>query len=153
MGWTDSHLNRFFIHGCEYDVSHPDGLPFLRHANDVRLSDFGFRVRERFLYEYDFGARWQHDFRLERKVALEPRKTYPFCTCGRRACPPEDCGGAWGYLLWEDGEPFMDTEEHLLDALQDGDFRGIDLKEIDRMVHWLDRNRVAQQKRIRLYAK
>jgi len=26
----------------------------------VRLADFQFRPNERFLYEYDFGDRWQH---------------------------------------------------------------------------------------------
>ena len=32
--------------------------------------------------------------------AIEPRRadlTYPVCPTGKRACPPDDCGGPWGY--------------------------------------------------------
>jgi hypothetical protein len=43
------------------------------------------------------GDFWQHDIRLERILPLEPRKLYPVCTDGAGDCPPEDCGGSWGY--------------------------------------------------------
>ena len=48
-------------------------------------------------YEYGFGDSWQHKMALE-KILTAPRKPVPLCTGGRRACPPEDCGGVWGYM-------------------------------------------------------
>jgi len=47
MGWSDAHLNRFVIHGKEYGVYHDGGMYFSDRASDVRLTDFGFRPRER----------------------------------------------------------------------------------------------------------
>ena len=26
-----------------------------------------------------------------------PELAYPVCLAGERACPPDDCGGVWGY--------------------------------------------------------
>ncbi len=40
---------------------------------------------------------WQHDIRLEQVLPLDLRKRYPVCTDGDGGCPPEDCGGPWGY--------------------------------------------------------
>jgi hypothetical protein len=61
MGWSDSHLHRFHIHGKDYGVAHEGGLTFSDDPDRVRLAQFGFRLRERFLYEYDFYDNWKHD--------------------------------------------------------------------------------------------
>jgi hypothetical protein len=43
------------------------------------------------------GDRWEHAIQVEKTVAAEPKAKYPRCIGGARACPPEDCGGVWGY--------------------------------------------------------
>jgi Plasmid pRiA4b ORF-3-like protein len=98
LDWSDEHLNRFVIHGREYGVSHLGGLGFRDDPHQVRLADLGLRVRERFLYEYDFTDGWQHDVRIEQIVPLVPGRHYPACIGGRRRVPPEDCGGPWAFL-------------------------------------------------------
>src|SRR6266702_7032245 len=98
LGWTDEHLNRFVIQGREYGVWHDGGIGFRDNPRHVRLADLGLRVRERFLYEYDFTDGWQLDVRVEHILPLEPRRYYPVCIGGRRAAPPEDCGGPGAFL-------------------------------------------------------
>ncbi len=73
MGWTDSHLNRFFNSRsllCVIAYRRPSVF-----GTCQRFPVVGFRLRERFLYEYDFGDSWQHDIRLERKVVLDSQRT------------------------------------------------------------------------------
>jgi Plasmid pRiA4b ORF-3-like protein len=65
LGWRDEHVNRFVIHGREYGVWHDGGIGFRDNPRHVCLANLGLRVRERFLYEYDFTDGWQHDVRLE----------------------------------------------------------------------------------------
>lgn len=99
IGWSDVHLNRFHIHGQDYGVYHDGGIGFDDNPERVLLSAFGFRTRERFLYEYDFGDAWLHDVRVEKRLPLDPkRKSYPVCMDGKHAAPPEDCGGALAYM-------------------------------------------------------
>jgi hypothetical protein len=98
MGWTDSHLHRFFIHGQEYGSAYDGGRGFDDDPKQVRVADFRFRLRERFLYEYDFGDYWHHDIRIEQIVAADPKCIYPVCISGKRAAPPEECGGVEMYL-------------------------------------------------------
>lgn len=98
MGWEDYHLHRFQIYAKDYGISQIGGMGFSDNPWAVRLADFGFRVRDRFEYQYDFGDNWEHDLRIEAILETDPKKTYPVCIDGKRACPPEDCGGAWQYM-------------------------------------------------------
>jgi Plasmid pRiA4b ORF-3-like protein len=98
IGWCDVHLNRFHIHGKDFGVYHDGGMGFADNPKHVPLSLFGFRVRERFLYEYDFGDAWLHEVRIEKRLPFDPKKTYPLCIDGKHAAPPEDCGGAVAYM-------------------------------------------------------
>jgi hypothetical protein len=91
FAWSDEHLHSFRIHGREYGSS---GAP----TRGVRLRDFGLHRDERFRYVYDFGAYWECDIGLEAILPLATRRVYPVCLGGKRAAPPEDCRGAWGYL-------------------------------------------------------
>jgi len=98
MGWSDVHLNRFHIHGQDFGVYHDGGLSFTDNPEKVLLSAFGFRTRERFIYEYDFGDEWLHEVRIEKRLPLDPKLTYPVCIDGKHAAPPEDFGGAQAYM-------------------------------------------------------
>jgi len=97
MGWEDRHLQQFRIHGKTYGIYRAGGISFDDDPHQVVLADFKLRKGERFVYEYDMGDYWQHDVRLEQALPLDPGKRYPICTDGDGDCPPEDCGGPWGY--------------------------------------------------------
>ena len=99
MGWSDSHLHRFHIHGKDYGVAHEGGLTFSDDPDRVRLAQFGFRLRERFLYEYDFYDNWKHDIRLEKVLPLNSRTCLSGLYCEDRGrCRPrivEGLGPIW----------------------------------------------------------
>jgi hypothetical protein len=107
MGWQDYHLWRFDVGGVEYGRPMEDGADFpLADARGVRL-DAAAGPGDVFGYEYDFGDSWEHRVRVERVLARAPGRAYPVCVLAERACPPEDCGGVWGYaeLLEALGNP------------------------------------------------
>jgi hypothetical protein len=56
---------------------------------------------------------WRHELRVEDQLAAEPGKTYPLCTGGGGACPPEDCGGPEGYFAGLDEATSLDAVEDL----------------------------------------
>jgi hypothetical protein len=98
FGWSDDYLHCFRIHGKEYGIPHVGGMGFDDDAATVRLAQFRFRVRERFVYEYNFYSHWVHEIRVEQILTLDANGIYPLCTGGARAAPPEACGGPWAYL-------------------------------------------------------
>jgi len=97
MGWEDDHLHQFTHERRLFGV--PDGeglLPTLDEAG-VSLDTLLRAPKEKLVYEYDFGDSWEHVVSLEAVVPHDPEVRLPRCTGGRRACPPEDVGGIWGY--------------------------------------------------------
>jgi Plasmid pRiA4b ORF-3-like protein len=98
VGWSDAHLNRFHIHGKDFGVYHIGGICFSDNSEKIPLSFFDFRIGEKFLYEYDFGDEWLHEVRIEKRLLLDPKKSYPVCIDGKHAAPPEDFGGAQAYM-------------------------------------------------------
>jgi hypothetical protein len=93
FGWTDSHLHLFEVDGVEYG---PRGEWSDARSERVRL-DRLVAVGERFGYVYDFGDDWRHTIQLEQRIPVGPGDSRPRCIAGRRAGPPEDCGGIYGY--------------------------------------------------------
>jgi hypothetical protein len=123
MGWTNSHLHRFVIHGKEYGIAYEGGIGFDDDPRQIRLGDFRFRLRERFVYEYDFGDCWQHDIRVEQIVAADPHRPYPRCIGGKRATPPEECGGVEAYIAqwrrWKSDFLYQQLQDRGPDVEQD----------------------------------
>src|SRR5260370_31633304 len=100
MGWEDCHMHVFSTGWQEYGSPNPD----LGYADDrnVHLSRVLAKPGDRLRYTCDFGDDWQHDIVLEEARSLLPDESYPSCTAGKGMCPPEDCGGAWGYTALKD---------------------------------------------------
>jgi hypothetical protein len=154
MGWTDSHLNRFVIRGKEYGVAHIGGMSFTDDPREVRLADFNFRPLERFLYEYDFRDKWQHEIRLEERGHLDLQRTYPVCIGGSRYVPPEDCGGPRGFLTLESHYSIPYMANRMLEIIEDDHPRD-HRAEVGELMYWLSVNkfdRRAVNKRLRQFA-
>ena len=97
MGWLRGHLHQFVADGVQYGVPDDDWGAEVHDESLVTLGDVAPAAGDRLLYEYDFGDGWEHDLVVEKLLEPEPGATYPVCLKGRRACPPEDVGGIWGY--------------------------------------------------------
>jgi hypothetical protein len=117
MGWDDYHTHVFSTDAGEYGVTDPE----LGHRDERRttlaqlLDEPGDRLR----YTYDFGDDWEHELALEQVLAAEPGAVYPRCLAGKSACPPEDCGGLWGYMNLREvlADPLADEHNEMLEWL------------------------------------
>jgi Plasmid pRiA4b ORF-3-like protein len=100
MGWQNCHMHAFQIPGTREsfgDTSMFDGGEDMEDEEDVSIGDLLARSVKKIRYTYDFGDDWHHTITFGKAVDATPGMTYPMCTDGQGACPPEDCGGPWGY--------------------------------------------------------
>ena len=132
MGWIDYHLHEFKIVDPLICMKMRIGIPddeFERYR-DI-LAGWRQRIARWFsmensvaYYIYDFGDGWEHQVRLERILPRREGVVYPVCIAGKRACPPEDCGGVRGY------EQICKGESEFQEAFSDYDPEYFDPKEI-----------------------
>jgi hypothetical protein len=113
MGWEGFHLYQFCLRAAHYG-----SWELSASSPEVTLAALRLRKGARFTYEYDLNIPWRHEVRIEDHVAAEPGKTYPRCTGGGGACPPEDCGGPEGYLAGLDEAMSMEAFEDLDDLIE-----------------------------------
>ncbi len=104
FGWWNYHLHEFEVGDARYGVPDEDynpeydfGPPTIDEGQ-VRLDSVAGEG-SKLDYTYDFGDDWRHRIVVEKVLAADDGApvTVPACVDGRRACPPEDCGGPWGY--------------------------------------------------------
>ena len=97
MGWHDSHLHVFDIGGDAF--GDPRNVDDVADEKRPTLNDLLRSSVVLFGYIYDFGDNWEHTIAFEKSDLPVEGESYPVCIGGKRNCPPEDCGGAWGYEL------------------------------------------------------
>lgn len=118
FGWTESHLWRFSLGGdpfssssqvflCPWDVEEGEfedegGIPVAA----VRLDEAVQVPGEILSYAYDYGDNWELTLRLEDVLPAAAGTPSAVAVDGRRAAPPEDCGG-------------RRTEDELTEVLED----------------------------------
>lgn len=141
--WDDEFLGR--MRGERYFVTKVTswGEPTDMDGEDeeaVTLGEVCPKVKSKLIYEYDFGDGWEHTIEVQKIFEPEPGVEYPICLGGKKACPPEDCGGTWGYyeLLETIADPDADDHEEVVEWLGGGfDPDAFDLEEVNAiLVEW-----------------
>ncbi len=102
------------------------------------IKDFLKNVGKKFIYRYDFGDNWEHELIIEKISEPEQGKKYPVCLEGERVCPPEDCGGIFGYnelaeIKKDKNHP--DYEEKIIKWLgEDFDFEEFNTNDVNNLL-------------------
>lgn len=109
MGWENSHLYEFLVgdrrNGQRY-VGNPMGdmddfFGGMDDYGDLNASDYDLSFLKRkgmkFTYVYDFGDSWTHEIVVEDANYDYSGDPPVVVLKGKMNCPPEDCGGLYGY--------------------------------------------------------
>jgi len=116
MHWLDYHLHEFEIVNPSTGIKTSVGIPGDEDFGKEILPEWKQKIADYFSmenrlakYTYDFGDNWEHIIKLEKVLPRDKNINYPVCIGGKRASPPEDCGGVWGY---EDFLKIINNPDH-----------------------------------------
>jgi len=170
MGWDDYHLHQFLVSNTRLKLTREElasldwqaryerltlcrnrcwsdpqmGIEGAEDEYKMRLCDLVPAVKSKFIYEYDFGDSWNHQIEVVKIGPAAEDVKYPICLGGKLACPPEDCGGFWGYyeMLEVSKNPKHERYEELSYWLGENfDPDRFDLDKINKMLAKLWRKR------------
>ena len=116
MGWENRHPYEFratenTVYG---EVDPKSQFTHRLSSADSTLGDICRHLNKNltFAYLYDFRDEWMHRVKLQGIGEADPDRTYPYLLSANRRCPPEDCGGPWGY------KRFLETMNPRMRTLQ-----------------------------------
>jgi hypothetical protein len=95
--WFDYQTHAFNLDDLRFGNPLKRETMSIEDDRDVTLADLDLEHRERFTYGYHFGEGWQVEIKVEKMGKIAKGVTYPTCTAGEQAGPPEDCGGLEAY--------------------------------------------------------
>ncbi|MCZ7584346.1 MAG: plasmid pRiA4b ORF-3 family protein [Deltaproteobacteria bacterium] len=136
-GWENYHLHEFFRSSKRGERDPIAGIPDDTGISDVPIPDGAktklaafFKDEEvrKCFYEYDFGDSWLLEIRWIRTHDL-PEKFRRRLLDGKRAFPPEDCGGVWGYEECVAAAVYRDDPASAPDDITD--------EELEERLEWL----------------
>jgi hypothetical protein len=144
MGWENAHLHMFKLAGLVYDDPMNDVYGDMGATDEAncKLSQLIHSTGQRFSYEYDFGDSWEHRLVVEKISSALESLRYPICLKGKRACPPEDVGGVWGYenFLKAIQDPEHDEHEDYLNWIgEEFDPEAFDLNAVNDRLRYMGR--------------
>jgi hypothetical protein len=118
MGWFNEHFFQFT--GQDAIITDPEFVDYgeVIDIQDFFLNEYFKDEGDKIQYEYDFGDTWIHDIVLEKITDGSDNDDVPKCLTGKRNCPPENCGGVFGY-------------EDLVNVMSD-----VNHPEFEEMVEW-----------------
>ena len=140
MGWDNGHLHLFML-GRE-QVGDPRQLDEVKNEARVTVGEVARLGLKSFAYIYDMGDSWDHTITIEGAEAIDPARRYPACIAGKRACPPEDSGGAWGFaeMLQAVADPADDRHAEFKEWLGEFDPEAFSVEAADaRVGSWFRR--------------
>lgn len=144
MGWEDCHLHEFEQGKRHYSKPDPEEDIYESPSIDedqVLVGELLKRKKQKLMYIYDMGDDWQHALQVENISEPASKQFYPNCIEGAFACPPEDCGGPWGYqnMLAALADPKHEEHETFVEWIGlDFDAEEFNLKEINEVLEDFD---------------
>jgi hypothetical protein len=114
FGWQGYHMHVFSSGAEEFGVPDPE-LGFIDERR-VSLGELIGGAGDGLRYTYDFGDDWEHEIIVEELLDADPELHYPVLVAAKGACPPEDCGGPWGYAELKEilAHPTHDRHQEML---------------------------------------
>ncbi len=115
FGWDNAHLFEFsngysgdirigVLFEDDWDEGEKDD------AEEIGIGELFHQEKQKLQYLYDFGDSWAHLVTLEK--ITDEKIIQARCIGGKGACPPEDCGGIYGYYMLVDTVNDPQHEEH-----------------------------------------